>query len=126
MTRRSIVATLGLLFLVGLPSSLKGDERRVECDPTYRRLGEETAEVGELTISTSWVLIGCRNEIDAIGPEELNRVRRELALVSREHVWGLLALEEDRELRGSVAKRLERVTGRVVSDVLLTGYRIEE
>lgn len=126
MTRFSRVATAALLLLIGAPLPLMADGPRVPCDPTYLRLGEKTAEVGHLTISTSWVLIGCRSELDGIGPEQLNRARRELALVSREQVWGLLVFEENRELRRSVAKRLDRGTGRVVNDVLLMEYRIEE
>jgi hypothetical protein len=121
-----VVSTIGLLFLVGLPLPPNADGPIVECDPTYRRLGEETAEISDLSITTSWVLIGCGSELDGIGPEEQDRSGGELALVSREQVWGLLALEEDRELRRLVAKRLEKVTGRVVSDVLFMGYRIEE
>lgn len=126
MTQRSRWATVGGLLLIGLATTSSSAESAVGCGPTYLRLGEESAEVGHLTISTSWVLIGCRAELEALGTEGLDRARAELAVVSRELVWGLLTFEEDRELRKSVTKRLQQVTRRGIGDVLLVYYRIEE
>jgi hypothetical protein len=98
-----------------------------ECEPTYRRLGQETAEVGHLSITTSWVLIGCRAELDQIKPKELAQAKTILAAVVSEQTWGLLVLEKNLALRKTVTDRLNRAIGRpMVGDILLVHYNIAE
>lgn len=116
-----------LLLTVGMQILLSHGAWAGECEPTYRRLGQETAEVGHLTIKASWVLIGCRAEMDQVNPKELAQAKAVLAKVVSEQGWGLMVFEKNLDLRKKVADRVNKGIGRpVVGDVLLLLSDIQE
>jgi hypothetical protein len=98
-----------------------------ECEPTYRRMGLETTEVGPLTITASWVLIGCRAQLDQMSPKELAQAKALLANVVNEQAWGLMVFEKNVALRKTVTSRVNEAIGRAaVGDVLLLLQEIRE
>jgi hypothetical protein len=123
-SRRVFVQWVLLSAVGGLTFSCVSDAG--ECVPSYRRLGQDTVEVGPLTIKATWVLIGCRSDLERLTQKETAAAKTALASHVRELGWGMLRSEE-LATRNAAVRRVNQAIGRsAVSDVLIVDGDIQE
>lgn len=118
---------LGRLFAVAAISLATARVAAADCEPSYRKLGFESAPVGHLTVETSWVLIGCRLGLEEMPPAAVARAKAILAADVAKDPWGLLKFESDRMRRQALVRqlRVDSPDARI-GDVFLLHWKVEE
>ena len=91
-----------------------------ECLPTFLALpsGPIDVETGSFVFSLSYLLIGCRDDLEQLGESDRAAILDLLIQVSREKDLSLLAVNEDPVARVEAVERINQHLGqKVVGDV---------
>jgi hypothetical protein len=124
--RKEIAILLLALFLVSCEKApLEAADGA--CSPSFREVSAEPLETqfGYWRIFFSVALIGCKERLATLTPEELSKIKEEFTEPSE---WSNLLLYADgksKEFREKGTARVNTILGReVVSDVLICGLTI--
>jgi hypothetical protein len=97
-----------------------------DCVPSYRDLGPDpiaTALPGSTTVTTQWLLIGCRRGLDQLTDREIAKVRAALSTIVEGDPYTVPTAPRDGALRETYAARVNKAIGRrVVTDLYLARW----